>query len=273
MTFCVAAKLQQQVSQRPLLALLDSGSTTTWINHRSIPDGVQGTPVDNLKGSTLAGEFSSSEQITLHDFALPEFHSKRTLPILQARVFQADCRYDIIVGRDVLRAFGVSLDFDSNSIVSDSVSLPMRHFPTGPPNSSPVKQLLQDFGTCLSAEFDEDLFEDSYVMDSKYDAVLPETIANACTHLNDKQRNDLTQLFSKFPVLFNGQLKVFPDERIHLETDATVSPNRSRAYTVPHAHMDTFKKELDRLIEVGVLEKCGRANWVSGTFIIPKMEE
>ena len=32
------------------------------------------------------------------------------------------------------------------------------------------------------------------------------------------------------------------------------------------------KAELDRLVAIGVLEKCGRADWVSGTFIVPKKD-
>jgi hypothetical protein len=45
-----------------------------------------------------------------------------------------------------------------------------------------------------------------------------------------------------------------------------------RAYIVPHLHKATFKKELDRLVKIGVLEKQGRAEWVAGTFIIPKKD-
>ena len=37
--------------------------------------------------------------------------------------------------------------------------------------------------------------------------------------------------------------------------------------------LNTFKKELDRLVEIGVLEKQGRSAWQSGTFIIPKKDK
>ena len=77
---------------------------------------------------------------------------------------------------------------------------------------------------------------------------------------------------SKYHKLFDGTLKEFTDELIHLDIDKGVKPTTSRAYTVPHVHMGTFKKELDRLEEIGVLEKTGRAEWVSGTFIIPKKD-
>ncbi|MEM7375858.1 MAG: reverse transcriptase domain-containing protein, partial [Bacteroidota bacterium] len=47
-------------------------------------------------------------------------------------------------------------------------------------------------------------------------------------------------------------------------------PCTTRAYTVPHNHMQVFKKELDRLVETGILEEGGRSEWISGTFIVPK---
>jgi hypothetical protein len=36
--------------------------------------------------------------------------------------------------------------------------------------------------------------------------------------------------------------------------------------------MDVFKQELDRLVQVGVLERTGRQEWIAGTFIIPKKD-
>ena len=67
-----------------MVMLLDSGSTTTWINKKSLPPGIQGHTVEPITGSTLAGTFSSAEQICLEEISLPDFYSKRKLPILRA---------------------------------------------------------------------------------------------------------------------------------------------------------------------------------------------
>ena len=273
----MVGRLQGQACGRPLTVLLDSGSTNTWYNGKSLPKGIHGYTVDKVTGSTLAGTFSSSEQVCIQDFLLPEFNTKRTLPKLDAKVFHADCRYDMIVGRDVLRAFGIKLDFEEDAIVSGDVSVPMREFPTATPTSEPVDQLLNDFLDRLS-EDDEDInpsSEEAYtkeILESKYDAADPKAIAESCKHLTPEQRDDLAKLLSKFDVLFNGELRAFTDEKIHLEVDPTVPPTRSRAYAVPHLHRELFRRELERLVKIGVLEKCGRADWVSGTFIVPKKD-
>ena len=288
-TFGSTRLIQGQAFGRPLLLLLDSGSTSTWINKQALPKGIMGSTTDKVSGTTLAGSFSSSEQVTMNDLILPEFSSKRSFPTLKAQVFHAPCRYDMIVGRDVLRAFGVKLDFEEDCIVSRGVSRPMREFPNDlPKDVTAVDSLLQDFIDYTLDDEDDDCLDDDEasiasegsnedgfvqeILDSKYDAVDPRKIADSCTHLTQEQRDDLAKLFSKFTKLFNGELRAFTDEKIHLDIDPTVTPHRSRAYAVPHLHRELFKRELERLVKIGVLEKCGRADWVSGTFIVPKKD-
>ncbi len=42
------------------------------------------------------------------------------------------------------------------------------------------------------------------------------------------------------------------------------------AYHVPHVHWQTFKKEFDHVVELGILEPCGASEWASPAYIIPK---
>ncbi len=45
-----------------------------------------------------------------------------------------------------------------------------------------------------------------------------------------------------------------------------------RAYPVPHVHRQTFEKELDHMVELGILEPCQASEWASPAFIIPKKD-
>ena len=96
----VPGKVQGQPLRKCLVGLTDSGSTTTWINKRALPPGISGYTDKKVTGSTLAGTFTSSEKVCIEDFILPEFNGKQVLPKFGANVFHADCRYDIIIGRD-----------------------------------------------------------------------------------------------------------------------------------------------------------------------------
>ena len=49
-------------------------------------------------------------------------------------------------------------------------------------------------------------------------------------------------------------------------------PHSQRHYPVPHLYKQTFKKELERLVSIGVLEKVQESEWGSPTFIIPKKD-
>ena len=91
LTFSVASKIQGRPFKKPLVVLLDSGSTTTWINKKSLLPGIQGYTVEKVTGSTLAGTFSSSKQVCLEDVSLPDFYSKQKLPKTSARVFHSEC--------------------------------------------------------------------------------------------------------------------------------------------------------------------------------------
>ena len=281
-TFISAGRVQGQNFRKPLVALLDSGSTTTWINKRCLPPGIHGETVKTITGSTIAGSFTSTERVCLQDVFLPECSATKKMSKLAARVIHAECRYDIIVGRDVLRAFGVVLDFEDMVVSSSDVSIPMREFPqVSPEFPLVVEHLLNDY-LCRSWDDDEDVLssddppeQDSHqatILDAKYDDMSPEAIAATQKHLDDKQRTDLVRLLTKFPTLFNGKLKKYEGETIHLDVDPSVTPSRSRAYSVPHTLLKTFKKELDHLVSQGVLEKGGRADWVSGTFLIAKKD-
>ena len=72
--------------------------------------------------------------------------------------------------------------------------------------------------------------------------------------------------------LFNGILGKFNGPKVHLEVDPKVPPKKTRYYEIPHRQKPTFKTELDRLVKLGILEEAGRADWISGTFIIPKKD-
>ena len=59
---------------------------------------------------------------------------------------------------------------------------------------------------------------------------------------------------------------------VHLQLIENPKPVRRRPYSVPTSHLTVFKAELHRLLEIGVIEKATRSEWIAGTFIVPKKD-
>ena len=107
---------------------------------------------------------------------------------------------------------------------------------------------------------------------AEYKKANVDEVAQAQTHLTQKQRDELRDLLRQFPKLFSGELGKYPGRKIHLDIDPTAKPVRRRPYPVAHAHLKLFKDELDRLCQLGVLKKAGASQWSLPTFIIPKKD-
>ena len=59
---------------------------------------------------------------------------------------------------------------------------------------------------------------------------------------------------------------------VKIELQSNAKPVNARWYPVPRINKATFKKELMRLVQVGVLEKVHESEWGTPVFIIPKKE-
>ena len=74
----IARNIHDTPFQKPLLCLLDSGSTGSWVTKKSLPKGINGKTVPPITTQTAMGEFTSNQTITLENLTLPEFLSNRT---------------------------------------------------------------------------------------------------------------------------------------------------------------------------------------------------
>jgi hypothetical protein len=60
---------------------------------------------------------------------------------------------------------------------------------------------------------------------------------------------------------------------VSLQSKEGVSPYHGRAFPVPKVHKETIIKEVERLCELGVLERQSASEWALPSFIIPKKDK
>ena len=165
--------------------------------------------------------------------------------------------YEAILGIEVLKEMGIVLHFKN--------APPQKQDPREP---SFAEQLFLDtleanledddtLPTCDLTEDEEDDFPDdeepfsdrgsdhavgkdlySYSINvSKYKTADIKQVVRSCTHLSQEQQNQLEEVLSRYPTLFNNKLGTYPDETIHLDlNDDTVPHCQLRAYSVSHNH-------------------------------------
>ena len=57
---------------------------------------------------------------------------------------------------------------------------------------------------------------------------------------------------------------------MNFELKPETKPFNGRPFPVPHFHKDTIKKEVKRIVEIGVLKPIQESEWAFPSFIIPK---
>ena len=93
------------------------------------------------------------------------------------------------------------------------------------------------------------------IFDAKYEkANLAEIVNKNCSHLSSQQRNKILRLLTKYEELFDGTLGDFKTDPISLKLRKDAKPYHGRPYPIPHSQLRVFKKEVERLVKLGVLK-------------------
>jgi transposase InsO family protein len=267
MSFIVAKTINGKTSMRLLRALFDSGGSATMINNRCLPRGCEPTLLTTeITSNTIAGNFVSDKCVQLCEITLPEFDRNKKIDGQGAYVFNGECNYDVILGRDFLQNAGIDIRFADNKIKWMNLVVDMK--------GTDEKIFIQADQTDIdhdAQDQEQEIFA-ATILDAKYDGASPEEVANQQRHLTPAQRDDIRKLVAKYPKLFSNELRLYPHRKIHLEIDPNAVPKHFRPYSVARTHMQVFKKEIDRLVEIGVLRPCGATEWAAPTMAIPKKD-
>ena len=273
-------------SKQPLKALFDPGSDETFIHRRVLPKGA--TPkVINAKTATINGIGSIKNAVEIDDIILSEFSpTQRFQKPTQVLVFDSESSYDLVIGLDLLVPMGIDVSCATQTIRQSDVIVPFKPKEYLRESLTAEDSIIENHCFHIADRIDNSLernfhtcfMSNNKIEQSKYDIVPPEDVAMKQKHLNSNQQQDLVNLLRKYQPLFNGnlvrtgKLGAYNGPKVHLELNSSAQPFHSRPYPVPHANRAVFKQELDRLVEIGVLERTGPSEYLSPTFIIPKKD-
>ncbi len=112
-----------------------------------------------------------------------------------------------------------------------------------------------------------------HILDARYEkADLRAVVADNCAHLSSPEHTKLLELLQEFEELFDGTLGDWDCKPVSLQLKEGAQPYHGRPFPIPKKHVETTKREVQRLCDLGVLKWQDHSEWASPTFIIPKKD-
>ncbi len=110
------------------------------------------------------------------------------------------------------------------------------------------------------------------ILDAKYKKANLEDVVAKCTHLMAAQQQNLLDTLNKYKPLFDGALGDWQTTPVDLQLKEDAKTFYLKPHAVPHIHLETPKKDVERLCNANILWKVNDDNrqYVSPSFIIPK---
>ena len=172
--------------------LLDSGASGSLASCKSIPE-IKSKGSTSTVWNTAAGSFTTSAKTTI-DLVFPEFSLSRVVHAHLHVTTERLSGYDLILGRDMLSALGIILDFSRDMIVWDDGEMPMKPRESTRENSLFIKE-----PDALVEEADRM----SKILDAKYQKADLQHVAQSTKGLTKEQQSKLHQFLVKYENLFD----------------------------------------------------------------------
>jgi hypothetical protein len=183
-------------------------------------------------------------------------------------------QYDLILGVKTMKKYGIILDFKDKMITVDEVKLPMQNinYLLG---SSTLRVLRLNHSLAMEPQSTQYATKHvTWILDAKYQkADLQSIVRDNCKHLSADQQKKLLQLLKKSELLFDGTLGDWKTKLVSFQLKEGVSPYHGRTFPVLENHKNTIVKEVERLCQLGVLERQPASEWALPSFIIPKKDK
>jgi hypothetical protein len=108
------------------------------------------------------------------------------------------------------------------------------------------------------------------MLDASYEKADLSDITSKCTHLSKEERTAPLKLLLQCEDLFDGTPGTWKGPEKAFKTCKDGVPHFARPFPVPQTHERTLKVEINRLVELGVLEWTAANEWAAPPFVVPR---
>jgi hypothetical protein len=159
-----------------------------------------------------AGNFQFNQCVYLTDSHLPEFSCTLCIKSMAAYIFDAPCKYDMIIGCNWLVPNKFDISFSTGTMNWFNCSIPMK-----PASTTEMFFLKNHDDMTDDPLFDLYMTQNSEILPAKYDEVFLDKVVAMQDHLSDEQKTKLCSSLEGNNQLFKGKLGVYPGKKIHLD--------------------------------------------------------
>ena len=148
--------------------------------------------------------------------------SNNNIGEIKADVFDSPtCRYDLLIGRDVIERMGIILDFNKHQMTWIDKIIPMKSIIEIRHTKTFIWDL-EDHYNLEELEYyaffcDETYADDVLIKDRLYKSVSATEVVEQLNHLSSQEKQKLRLVFEKHSTVFDGQLGCHPTASIHIE--------------------------------------------------------
>ena len=105
------------------------------------------------------------------------------------------------------------------------------------------------------------------ILDANYKKANLKEIVNNLKYLSSDKRSFILTLLRKYEEMFDGTLGNYMDSKYKMQLLQRAKPYHAKPFPIPKMHKETFKTEVNRLMNIAVLKCKKNSKWEAPTFI------
>jgi hypothetical protein len=220
---------------------------------------------------TATGTLLTHGKVEIKNYCLPQFTRKRHIAsTFHVFTKRPNDKYDIILGRDLLRATGLDLHYSASQFTWDNISIDM--VPSGYWTQEKITSIAKSWDTATQKVWATNEVHVAEFLPAKYKPADINAIVEQQTHLTFDEREHLHNVLLDFESLFQGTCGKYTGDPDSLELIPGSKPFFGKSFSIPKAYEQVTKNEIQRFQDLGLLLPIASSEWAAPTFIIPKKD-